>query len=106
ASSSDMLVLGKAQNFAGTLAGFASGDSIDLTGFLFGKGPTLSVSGSGAAGTDTLVKIVDGGLTATLSLLNQYASQFAVHPAAYMLASDQPGYASAGTLFSLARAHA
>lgn len=36
------------------VAGFAAGDTIDLTGFLFKGRPTTTVSGSGAQGAGTL----------------------------------------------------
>jgi len=99
------LLLDSASSFAGTVAGLADGDSIDLGNFLFSGAPTISgVTGSGAEGTATDVTITDGSQNATLALLNQYANQFAVSASAYTLSADSTG-GNAGTLFQLAAAH-
>ncbi|HZB91248.1 MAG TPA: hypothetical protein VE397_07400, partial [Stellaceae bacterium] len=54
----------------GTVAGFAAGDGIDLENFAYSAGGvTVSgISGTGAAGTDTMVTVKDGSQTATLAL--------------------------------------
>ena len=102
---SGLLKLGAAQSFTGTVAGLAAGDGIDLANFLFADTPLISkVTGTGVAGTTTNVTIKDDGMSATLHLLNQYANQFAVTPAAYTLTADS-GSSAAGTLFELATPH-
>lgn len=96
------LLLNSASSFAGTVAGLASGDSIDLANFLFSGAPTVSkVTGSGAVNTDTDVTVTDGSQHLVLALLNQYANQFAVSASAYTLTADSTA-SSAGTLFQLA----
>jgi RTX calcium-binding nonapeptide repeat (4 copies)/Haemolysin-type calcium binding protein related domain len=100
-----MLLLNSASSFAGTVAGLASSDSIDLGNFLFSGAPTISsVTGTGAINTDTDVTVTDGSHSATLALLNQYTNQFGVSSSAYTLSADKTG-SSAGTLFQLAAAH-
>lgn len=99
------LLLQNAQNFTGTVAGLADGDGIDLTNFDYADGATISsVTGTGAAGTDTIVKITDGTITAQLALMNQFANQFGVTASAYTLTADGT-QANAGTLLQLAAAH-
>jgi hypothetical protein len=104
---SERLTLEQAQTFAGTVAGLATEnstifDAIDLANFQFANHPSItSVTGSGAADTTTNVTVTDGSLNLTLNLLNQYMNQFAVNANAYSLTSDNPGSASAGTLFSV-----
>jgi hypothetical protein len=98
------LGLAKAQNFIGTVAGFAAGDAMDLENFHFSSSTIASVSGTGAAGTDTLVTIESGTLTATIALINQYAGEFGADPSAYTLASDQNGR-NPGTVLELAAPH-
>jgi hypothetical protein len=98
-----VLILDQAQTFSGTVAGLLpfGFDEIDLANFKFGNNPRITgVTGTGAAGTTTNVTITDGGLNATLHLLNQYANEFAVNANAYSLTSDNPGISSAGTLFT------
>jgi hypothetical protein len=101
-----MLKFDNASSFTGTVAGLASGDSIDLTKFLFSNNPTIfSVTGTGAGGTTlagsmTNVTIHDGALSATLQLLNQFDNQFAVG-AAYTLTADN-NILNQGTLFQIA----
>ena len=100
------LELGMAQSFAGTVAGLATGDAIDLANFAYGAKDTISaVTGTGGVGTDTDVTVTDGGLSATIALLNQFANQYSTSVAAYTIASDHTG-AKPGTLFELAPAHA
>ena len=99
------LVLDSASSFAGTVAGMASGDSIDMKNFLFSGAAIGSVTGSGAAGTTTDITLTDGGVTAMVALLNQYANQFAVNSSAYTLTADGTAGSSAGTLLQLAAAH-
>jgi len=76
------LLLESASSFAGTVAGLADGDSIDLGNFLFSGAPAIgAVTGSGAAGTTTDVTITDNSQSVTLALLNQYANQLLrLHP--------------------------
>jgi hypothetical protein len=91
--------------FTGTVAGLADADAIDLTGFQYSGTPTISsVTGTGAAGTNTLVTITDDGISTQLALLNQYANQFGVTSSAYTLTADGTG-TNAGTLFQLAPGH-
>jgi hypothetical protein len=102
AGAAGTLKLDRAQSFAGTVAGLAAGDAIDLANFQFSKTPTIAgVTGTGAAGSTTVVTVVDGTLTEKLTLLNQFANQFAVSPSAYTLAADSNPL-SHGTLFRLA----
>ena len=104
AAIASMLKLDNPSSFTGTVAGLATGDSIDLTNFLFSGGPTIAgVTGTGAVGTTTNVTVHDqgGAQSVTLQLLNQSVSQFAVDPTAYSLVADNstPNH---GTLFQLA----
>ena len=52
----------------------------------------------------TDVTVTDGGVSATLALLNQYAAQFADSASAYTLTADSSA-SSAGTLLQLAASH-
>jgi hypothetical protein len=98
------LKLDQSQSFTNTVAGLASGDSIDLANFQFSNHPTISnVTGSGNVGSTTKVTVTDGALSVTLALLNQYMNQFAVNSAAYSLAPDHNNASNNGTLFQLAR---
>ena len=100
-----MLKLDNPSSFTGTVAGLATGDSIDLTNFLFSGGPTIAgVIGTGTVGSITSVTVHDGALTDTLQLLNQFANQFAINPLAYSLVADN-NTPTHGTLFQLAAAH-
>ena len=104
AAIASMLKLDNPSSFTGTVAGLATGDSIDLTNFLFSGGPTIAgVTGTGAVGTTTNVTVHDqgGAQSVTLQLLNQLGSVFAVDPTAYSLVADNntPNH---GTLFHLA----
>jgi hypothetical protein len=98
-----LLKLDNASSFTGTVAGLASGDSIDLANFLFSNNPLITgVSGTGSSGsTLTNVTVQDGSQIVTLHLLNQFANQFAVSPAAYSLVADNnaPNH---GTVLQLA----
>jgi hypothetical protein len=106
-----MLKLDNASGFTGTVAGLATGDSIDLTNFLYlnNAGTGLSgspkiagvVAGSVPAGQTTNVTVQDGTQSVTLELLNQYGGQFPVDPAAYTLTADN-NMPNHGTLFQLA----
>jgi len=99
------LKLNSAAGFSGTVAGMASGDSIDMGNFLFSGSPSFtSVTGTGAVNTATDITVTDGSAHVTLALLNQYANQFAVSASAYTLTADGTG-GSAGTLFQLAAGH-
>jgi hypothetical protein len=103
--STGILKLDNAPSFAGTVAGLASSDGIDLANFLFSNNPTvINVTGTGNAGSTTNVTVKDGSLAATLELFNQFANQFAIDAAAYSLSADNnaPNH---GTLFQLAAAH-
>jgi hypothetical protein len=104
--SQSVLLLDTANLFSGTIAGMAQSDSVNLANFAFSGDPVINgVTGTGAVGTTTDVTISDGSLTTTLDLLNQYASQFAVDPGSYHLASDHSGSNTAGTFFTLANPH-
>ncbi|MBV8779247.1 MAG: hypothetical protein JO258_18785, partial [Alphaproteobacteria bacterium] len=101
----EVLDLGLAQSFAGTVAGLATGDAVDLANFAFGATESISgITGNGAKGTDTNVTIKDGSLSATLHLLNQFANQYSTNKSAYQLVSDNSG-THPGTLFELATHH-
>jgi hypothetical protein len=101
-----VLKLDNASSFSGTVAGLADGDSIDLANFKYANNPVIaSVTGNGSAGSFTNVTISDGGLSATIQLLNQYANQFAVDSHAYSLTGEQMSNPNQGTLIQLA-AHA
>jgi hypothetical protein len=69
---SSLLVLGASKSFHGTVAGFGTGDQIDLQDVAFvpttKKGP-VSYSNSGGSGTLT---ITDGVNTAAIQLLGAY----------------------------------
>jgi hypothetical protein len=104
AGGNSSLVLQNAQSFAGTVAGLAQSDNVDLENFLFSGNPTISkITGTGAAGTDTDVTIKDETLSVVLKLANATAGEFAVNASAYSLSTD--GGANAGTLFHLASPH-
>lgn len=105
--STGTLDLGLAQTFAGTIAGFSTGDAIDLENFAYSttKLSITGVTGTGAEGTDTIVTVADKNLTATITLLNQYAGQYGTSASDYTLSSDQKG-TTPGTLLELATAHA
>ena len=100
------LMLEHAESFSGTVAGLAAAsptsfDAIDLADFKFADTRITGVTGTGAKGTTTNVTLTDksDGLTTTLHLLNQYASQFAVSKNDYSLTSDNAS--KPGTIFSV-----
>jgi hypothetical protein len=106
-SGAGSLILDMAQSFTGTVAGLASGDSIDLKNFLSLDTTITKVTGTGVVGTDTNVTLTDtdphNNVTLTLHLLNQYAGQFGISTSDYALTPDHtPGN---GTLFQLAASH-
>jgi hypothetical protein len=99
-----LLQLGQAQNFAGTVAGLAQGDAIDLQNFRFSGKPTISgvtAITQGANQIGAAVTVNDGALSATIALLNQFGVSYSTNPAAYTLASDNSGL-HPGTLLQLA----
>jgi hypothetical protein len=105
--SAGSLILDAAQSFTGTVAGLASGNSIDLKSFLAADTTITQVTGTGVIGTTTNVTVKDADpnnkVTLTLHLLNQYAGQFGISASDYALTPDHmPGN---GTLFQLAAAH-
>ena len=102
--STGTLALALGESFAGTVAGFAAGDAIDLQDFDFATAKITKVSGTGDAGADTVVTIKAGALTATITLLNDYANEFAADKCAYELVSDHHGL-TPGTLLELATPH-
>lgn len=85
------LFLADAEEFKGEVKGFAAGDRVYLRDFAFADTPTISVSGSDAAGGITRVKITDGARVAKIALVNQYAGEFAINRSAYQLVSDNLG---------------
>jgi hypothetical protein len=102
--STGALKLDQAQSFAGTVAGLAAGDAIDLANFQLANKPTLAavsaiIQNGSVVGAAVTVK--DGSLNATIDLLNQFGIQYAINPAAYALSSDGLG-AHPGTLLQLA----
>jgi hypothetical protein len=102
--SSGALILNAAQNFTGTVAGLAQGDTIDLANFLFSGAPTISqITGTGAVGTTTNVTVTDGSQSVVLQLVNATAGEYSTSGSAYSLTPDTNS--TPGTLFQLA-AHA
>jgi hypothetical protein len=83
------LVLTQAKGFAGDIAGFGTGDTIEVANsrFAFGTGETVSYVGSGTGGTLT---VKNGGNVLALTLFGQYSA------AGFHLASDGDG----GTLIT------
>ena len=76
--------------FHATIGGFSAGDTFDLGGFAYDPGETLSFTEAASLASGTL-SVVDGGLSAQLTLLGSYVtSDFA-------LADDNRG----GTLVSI-----
>ena len=59
--------------FAAPISGFATGDQIDLTGFVFSKSPKLSFV-ENAAKTQGTLTVTDGGLSAKLVLFGNYVA--------------------------------
>jgi hypothetical protein len=99
-----LLDLGLAQSFAGTVAGLAGNDAIDLQNFLFGNGPSVTGVAAIMQGINQIgaaVTVKDGALTATLDLLNQGAVQYTNSAGDYTLASDGKA-GSPGTLLEFA----
>jgi len=100
--STGALKLDAAESFSGTVAGLASGDSIDLADFAFANGPKIiEITGTGAVGTPTDVTIKDGALHVILQLVNQMASEFSNNASAYSLTPDNNN-PTHGTMFQLA----
>jgi autotransporter passenger strand-loop-strand repeat protein len=59
--------------FHATIGGYSTGDEFDLGGFAFGAGETRSFA-EAASHTSGTLHVVDGGKTATLSLLGSYVT--------------------------------
>jgi hypothetical protein len=78
-SGTDGLTLKQAQNFAATISGFGTGDTIDATNFLL-SGTTFNfVENSG--GTGGTLTLHDGGLTANILMRGVYSnSSFTLAP--------------------------
>jgi hypothetical protein len=76
-SGADGLTLKQAQNFAATITGFGSGDTIDAANFLL-SGTTFDfVENSG--GTGGTLTLTDGSLTANIQMSGKYSkSDFAL----------------------------
>ena len=73
------LVLNDAENFGGAIAGFASGDTIDLADFAYSGAPSIGSIGTSGGNADVVIN--DGTLSASLDLLNQPAgAPFALAP--------------------------
>jgi hypothetical protein len=70
---SGALKLDQSSLFSGTIAGFATGDAIDLTDIAFGAADTLGYAAN-ASNTGGLLTVSDGTHTANLALLGQYAA--------------------------------
>ena len=72
------LALYNLPQFHATIGGFSTGDSFDLGGFAYGLGETWSFTEAASLTSGTL-SVVDGGLTAKLTLLGNYVtSDFAL----------------------------
>jgi hypothetical protein len=76
------LALSTPETFTNVIAGFATGDKIDLQGFAFSKQETLSFSSHAGAGTLT---VTDGAVQAVLHLSGHFTL------ADFQLASDGKG---------------
>ena len=101
------LSLGLAQSFAGTVAGLATGDAIDLTNFQFAGAPKVSTVTAITQNGKTIgeaVTVKDNTLTATIDLLNQAGIVYSSSASAYTLTKDTTS-GHAGTLLELAAAH-
>jgi large repetitive protein len=94
------LKLDDASNYAGTVAGFVVGNTIDLANFKFSDNPIVTgLTGTGVVGTTTDVTVHDGIQSVILHLVNQTMNEFVNDPAAYVLAQDNTVHH--GTLFEL-----
>jgi hypothetical protein len=73
AGAAGTLKLEHSGSFAGTVAGLAAGDSIDLADLAFGANVTVAYA-ENAAGTGGTLTVSNGAQTASLALLGQYAA--------------------------------
>ncbi len=71
-SAAGTLTLDQSAGFSGTIAGFVSGDAIDLTDLGFGVGSLLSYT-ENSAGTGGTLVVSDASQSASLALVGQYA---------------------------------
>ncbi|WP_369722030.1 Ig-like domain-containing protein [Bradyrhizobium sp. LLZ17] len=71
ATATGHLILDDAFHFTGTVGGLAANDDIDLKGFAFGAGTTVTFAENQAGSGGTLT-VSDGGHTANIVLLGQY----------------------------------
>ena len=70
-SGADALTLEQAQNFAATISGFGTGDTIDATNFLF-SGTTFDFA-ENSGDTGGTLTLHDGGLTANILMTGDYS---------------------------------
>jgi autotransporter passenger strand-loop-strand repeat protein len=101
--SAGLLKLDVANNFSGTVAGFAAGDDIELVDFRWSGTPQITKATATTAGgiTTTSVTIKDGSQGIVLKLVSASASEFPPSTSAYSLSSDN-SRGDPGTLFHLA----
>jgi hypothetical protein len=84
AGASGTLKLDLSASFAGSIAGFAAGDSLDLADIGFAANTTLGFS-ENSAGTGGTLTVSDGTHTANLALFGQYSA------ASFASVGDQNG---------------
>jgi hypothetical protein len=100
-------MLGASESFGGLVAGFHSGDLLDLRDVAFGSGTHVSFAEAGGNLSGTLT-VTDGVHTANIELLGQYAAgQFtaAADGNGGTLISDPPAGAAAHPPAALAAPH-
>jgi hypothetical protein len=84
AGASGILKLDQSPRFTGTISGFATGDTLDLTDIGFGSNTTLGFSAN-SAGTGGTLTASDGTHSSSFGLLGQYAA------AGFQSSGDQGG---------------
>jgi hypothetical protein len=75
------LILDQSLGFGGTVAGFGTGDTLDLGDIVFGANSTVAYAAN-ADGTEGTLSVSDGAETASIALLGQYAAAAFVTSAA------------------------
>ena len=86
------LRLDDSQHFAGTVAGFAAGDLLDLSDIAFGSGTAVAFQ-EASGNTSGMLTVSSGTQVANLTLLGQYtAAQFQLAPDGHggTLVTDPP----------------
>jgi len=82
---SGTLVLDQASTLSGSISGFQSGDTIDLSFVSFGSGTTLGYQANTSGPAGGTLTVTDGTNLVTLALLGQYSA------ASFALSSDGSG---------------